>query len=341
MTGSRRNEIELSSNLEKMLNKENNDHSLDEDMSLAIKANFIKDLSDNGKTSVIEFAASSYAVLENEQVCRLVVERYGKLDQPVTFRVETIDGTAEAGEDYHKIDEVLTFAANQQSLPIDVKIIDDNQWEPDETFFVKLSIHGDTQRNVKVGHKAICMVTIIDDDEPGEIEFIEPVSVIKESSGVFEVRLERKNGADGIVSVDYKTTDINAVSYKDYIPKTGTIEFKHGEQSKTIPITIIDDKTAEKDESFSIELFNPKGGVKLGRFAKSVITIINDDDLQNINARLANLINANLDEISYEKKTWPQQFVEAMNVNGGDIETATVTAANFDMFFLCLRFKKF
>ena len=53
-----------------------------------------------------------------------------------------------------------------------------------------------------------------------------------------------------------------------------------------------------------------------------MITIINDDDLQNINARLANLINANLDEISYEKKTWPQQFIEAMNVNGGDVENA-------------------
>ena len=68
------------------------------------------------------------------------------------------------------------------------------------------------------------------------------MSVIKESQGTFEVKLERKNGADGIVSVDYKTTDINAISYKDYIPKNGTIEFKHGEQSKTIPITIIDGK---------------------------------------------------------------------------------------------------
>ena len=56
------------------------------------------------------------------------------------------------------------MGVNQTVLPIDVKIIDDNQWEPDETFFVKLSIHGESQRNVKVGHKAICMVTIIDDD---------------------------------------------------------------------------------------------------------------------------------------------------------------------------------
>jgi solute carrier family 8 (sodium/calcium exchanger) len=61
------------------------------------------------------------------------------------------------------------MAPNQMSLPIDVKIIDDNQWEPDETFFVKLSIYGEHQKNVKVGHKAICMVTIIDDD--GKIFF--------------------------------------------------------------------------------------------------------------------------------------------------------------------------
>ena len=47
--------------------------------------------------------------------------------------------------------------------------------------------------------------------------------------------------------------------------------------TKTLPITIIDDKTAEKDESFSIELYDAKGGVKLGRVWKTVVTIINDD----------------------------------------------------------------
>ena len=114
--------------------------------------------------------------------------RYGKLDQEVTFRVETIDGTAEAGEDYNKIDEVITMVKNQRFFPLDVTIIDDNQWEPDETFFVKLSLYG-SQPNVKIGHKAISMVTIIDDDEPGEIEFSQPVYVVKESAGTFEVQV--------------------------------------------------------------------------------------------------------------------------------------------------------
>ena len=77
--------------------------------------------------------------------------------------METIDGTAEAGEDYNKIDEIITMTKNQRFYPLDVTIIDDNQWEPDETFFVKLSLYGN-QSNVKLGHKAICMITIIDDD---------------------------------------------------------------------------------------------------------------------------------------------------------------------------------
>ena len=62
-----------------------------------------------------------------------------------------------------------------------------------------------------------------------------------------------------------------------WLEKTGTLEFKHGEITKTIPITIINDQSAEKDESFSIELFDAKGGVKMGRVGKTVVTIINDD----------------------------------------------------------------
>ena len=39
------------------------------------------------------------------------------------------------------------------------------------------------------------------------------------------------------------------------------------------------DKSAEKDESFALELYSQEGGVKLGRVWKTVITIINDDGI--------------------------------------------------------------
>ena len=89
LTGGRRTEMELPSHLEKLIKEEEqfeSQHSKDE-MNISFRGNtFIKDLSDGGKKSVIEFGASSYAVLENEQVCRVIIERYGKLDQEVTFK---------------------------------------------------------------------------------------------------------------------------------------------------------------------------------------------------------------------------------------------------------------
>lgn len=65
---------------------EDEDSPSRDDIEIGIRGNFMKDLSENGRKSVVEFAASSYAVLENEQVCRILIERYGKIDQDVTFR---------------------------------------------------------------------------------------------------------------------------------------------------------------------------------------------------------------------------------------------------------------
>ena len=40
-------------------------------------------------------------------------------------------------------------------------------------------------------------------------------------------------------------------------------------------------------------------------------------------SRLVNLTKANLDYLELESSSWVQQFREAMNVNGGDLENAT------------------
>lgn len=47
---------------------------------------------------------------------------------------------------------------------IEVTIIDDNVWEPDEIFFVKLSLENADDDLVKLGSKTIMQVTIINDD---------------------------------------------------------------------------------------------------------------------------------------------------------------------------------
>lgn len=49
-------------------------------------------------------------------------------------------------------------------LQVPVKIIDDNKWEPDEEFFLRLTLVGKYSNKVKLGHFPIMEVTIMDDD---------------------------------------------------------------------------------------------------------------------------------------------------------------------------------
>ena len=50
-------------------------------------------------------------------------------------------------------------------LKIGITIVDDNQWEPDEEFFVKLTlIPGEDSENVKLGKTCIMEITILNDD---------------------------------------------------------------------------------------------------------------------------------------------------------------------------------
>ena len=81
--------------------------------------------------------------------------------------METCDGTAEAESDYKPVKQTLTFAPNEISKEVHVEIIDDDVWEPDEFFYVKLYVEEETER-VVLGKISINMVTIINDD--GQLE---------------------------------------------------------------------------------------------------------------------------------------------------------------------------
>ncbi|CAF3889572.1 unnamed protein product [Rotaria magnacalcarata] len=280
------------------------------------------DIIDDARVAILEFASSSYGVLEREQRVTIEVVRYGFTNSVIHFRLDTIDGTATAGEDYVKLSEEFKMERGQQEKRITIHVIDDNQWEPDETFFVKLSLPEGEETRAKLGSKTIALVTIINDDEPGFIEFEESITLVKESIGKAEIKLVRSNGADGRVSVHYRTKDIDAVATKDYEPAQSEIIFEHGEISKIIAISIMNDLEAEKDESFAVELYDPTGGAQLGKHIKTVVTIINDDDYKTMANRMASLVQVDMDKLSVTKTSWGQQFRDAMNVNGGDLETA-------------------
>ncbi|KAK7507593.1 hypothetical protein BaRGS_00001528 [Batillaria attramentaria] len=249
--------------------------------------------------------------------------------------VETIDGTAEAESDYIPFKETIVFEPGETSKPVEIKIVDDNEWEPDEVFFVRLTANPD--QHCVIGKRSISQVTILNDDSPGKFSFAEPSVIVKESAGVCHVPVTRTDGADGRVVLQWEANNQTAVFGKDYDKNKGELVFNHGELTKNIEIGIIDDQAFEKDEHFEVVLTGCTPGAKIGHLNRTIVTILNDDEFRGLVSRVVNLTNTNLDMLQLHTATWGQQFKEAMNVNGGDVDSAT--NMDYVMHFLTFGFK--
>jgi len=55
----------------------------------------------------------------------------------IGIRTVQVEGGGQAGKDFIAIDEKILFSGNE-TAEIDIKIIDDEQWEPDKEFVVEL-----------------------------------------------------------------------------------------------------------------------------------------------------------------------------------------------------------
>ena len=82
--------------------------------------------------------------------------------------MKTVNGSAVCGEDYKDFDKDLTFEKNESLKSIHIEIVDDYEWEPDEIFFVKLSIpeqaEAANREHIALGNVSIVQITIINDD---------------------------------------------------------------------------------------------------------------------------------------------------------------------------------
>lgn len=99
----------------------------------------------------------------------LKVHLVKKKDESITVGVRTIDDTAFDGEDFKAIDRIVTISTGQNEQVIEIEILDDDQWEPDEDFLIE--IYDPTTKERLPGADTQCRVTIIDDDEPGILSF--------------------------------------------------------------------------------------------------------------------------------------------------------------------------
>ena len=118
----------------------------------------------------------------------------------------------------------------------------------------------------------------------GTITFDSPEYAIREDEKYIRLTLQRSGGGVGEVSVSYSiylmTATIDDVTSTAYYSTNQTIVFRPGQIRASFLVTINDDRIMEANETFSVHLSKPMGGCQLGTQSRTIVTIIDDDELR-------------------------------------------------------------
>ncbi|TRY57345.1 hypothetical protein DNTS_024938 [Danionella cerebrum] len=175
---------------------------------------------------------------------------------------KTENGSANSGADYEYSEGTIVFQPGETRKEIKIGIIDDDVFEEDEHFFVRLSNlrgeDGNKTEGARLVEPFMATVTILDDDHAGVFSFGQRELCVGECSGVVEVPVNRTSGVRGTVMIPYHTEDGSARQGVDYEQTQGELEFTNEQTGQTLQVRIINVQEYEKRENFYIVLEEPK-----------------------------------------------------------------------------------
>ncbi|XP_052473303.1 sodium/calcium exchanger 2-like isoform X2 [Carassius gibelio] len=307
--------------------------------------------------SRISFESAHSQCMENCGTIAIPVVCRGGLGES-TFYVDycTEDGSANAGSDYEYCEGTLVFKPGETRKEIKVGIIDDDIFEEDEHFFVRLlnlrvgdaegmfeSDETDQAPKAQLVEPLMVTVTILDDDHAGIFTFTDHQVRVCESVGTMEVTVVRNSGARGTVIIPYHTEPGTAQGGGvDYEDTHGELEFTNDQTTQTLQVRIIDDEEYEKHENFFIVLEEPrwlKRGIsedpegqmtveeeearRIAEMGKPVLgersrlEVVIEESYE-FKSTVDKLIKKTNLALVIGTHSWREQFVEAVTVSAGD-----------------------
>ena len=201
----------------------------------------------------------------------------------VTVNYATVDGTAQAGSDYVAQSGSLAFAPGETEKTISVVVIGDGVVESNESFTVQLS---GPSANARLA-VASATGTITNDDQA-----VVPALAISgvsaaESQGTFLFTVSLSTAVTSTVSVKFATANGTAKAGRtgDFLSTSGTLTFAPGQTTKTVAVTVNNDRLVEASETFTVRLSSAVGATIATGTATG--TILDDDALAAAFASLA------------------------------------------------------
>jgi len=229
------------------------------------------------QSGTLAFSVANLSVNETDGTASVTVSRTGGSEGNVTTWVEDMKtGTASSSDYSTTSSSALQWLDGDAADKIfDITINDNSAVDGEKT--INLALVSVTDGGATIGSQNTTTVTIVDDESiPGDVSFDAATYAVAENGSYIDITVDRLNG-NAPVSIDYASSDDTAIAGTDYTAISGTLDFTVNQTSKNLRIYITNNSIYEGDKTFDLALSNPQGGVALGQWSSSVVTIQDDE----------------------------------------------------------------
>jgi len=219
--------------------------------------------------SVVQFASAEYSVSADEGTATLTITRAGNTSLPGTVDYATADDSAHASRDYTARSGTVSFDPGQASRTISVPVLVHASGAPSVSFTVGLS----GENGAFLGSRTTAVVTVR--NEHSVVEFDAPAETVSNDDGVASLVVRRTGNTSLAGAVAYATFSDTAVAGTDYAAETGVLSFAAGQETGSIPVSLLLNPLAPAPRVFGVTLSDAAGGAVIGHDDTARVTVTN------------------------------------------------------------------
>jgi hypothetical protein len=240
--------------------------------SLGSRASSALIIVDDDAAPTVQFGSASYSVGEGEGTAVVQATLSTSSGHSISVGYSTLSGTAVEGMDYDEASGILMFPSGVISQSINVSIVDDTLHEGDE--MLRLSLHDPV--NASLGLPEAAPLTIVDNEDPLEIQFESGEYDAVEDEGIVEMAVALSATAELTVTVEATVVGGTAKVGIDFTGPATSLTFAPGTTVQFLQIALTDDSEIEPQETVFLGLSDPHGAT-LATTDLAKLTIADDD----------------------------------------------------------------
>ena len=229
--------------------------------------------------SALRFLSTSYSAPKNAVtgVATIDIIRQGSTigSCSVNF-LTTTNGSAASGIDYYPTNVTVTFNAGETDKTAQVPIINNAIPEGYRTVGLVLT----NTVGALLYSPSNATLTIIDTVyAAGQFSFESTNFTFSEGNTNAYLAVLRTNGSSGAVSIPFTTVAGTAQPGRDYNVMTNTVNFRDGDTSNSIIISLVQNGLVQPPVSLSVQLLNPTdgSGAQIINPSNTTLTIVSDN----------------------------------------------------------------